>query len=126
MTSMTLEELKAGRKISNTDGRPVSWLTDELWQKEIEIRKSFITHVKTKKMNAKYATEGAKKGDVNYHGPTQFQSYCSYINDVLRNIRKGEVDYCYFIYQIEDLLRFHYNDLRTRYCDGYWEVWLEK
>ena len=30
----TLEDLKKSKKISNTEGRPVSWLTDELWQKE--------------------------------------------------------------------------------------------
>lgn len=60
-----------------------------------------------------------------YPGCTNYQEYCSYINDVLSNIRAGQKDYGYFIYQIMDLAKFHYHDLRTKYCDGYWEVWLE-
>ena len=61
-----------------------------------------------------------------YSGATNWQEYCSFINDVLRNIRAGQIDYVYYIYHILDLLKFHYEDLKTRYRDGYWEVWLDK
>lgn len=129
---MTLEQLKYLKIISNTNGRPSSNMTDEKWQKEFDIRKLFITPYKdghTKKLAVKYFSKKENWDEQttdtcnNY---TNWQSYCSYINDILKNIRSGQVDYCYFIYQIVDLLKFHYDDLRTRFCDGYWEVWLEK
>ena len=131
--TMTLEELREMKLISNTNGRPTSTLTNEKWQKEFNVRKLFVKP---------YSKEVKRMGQLNrnshetgywneetmgtYHGATNWQEYCSFINDVLRNIRAGQVDYLYYIYQITDLLKFHYDDLRTRYCDGYWEVWLER
>ena len=112
-------------------GRPETNLTDKKWQEELSIRKLYITpHDKhIRKMGGRYS-QGAStwnsERDGEYKGMTNWQQYCSYINSVLSAIRMGEHDYCYFKYQIMDLLRFHYDTLRTRYCDGYWEVWLEK
>ena len=129
--NMTLEELKEMRIISNTNGRPDSNMTDERWQKEFNVRKLFITpnDKKHKRMGGKFSRESGtwnEEKDGEYLGMTNYQEYCSYINDVLKNIRAGQIDYCYFIYHIMDLLKFHYDDLRTKYCDGYWEVWLER
>lgn len=128
----TLEELKEMRLISNTNGRPVSYLTDEKWQKEFKLRKMFIKpYPKHKnKLDGKYSMESGKWNNVNgeYKGCTNWQQYCSYINDVLRNIKSGQIDYCYYIYQIEELAKFYYCNqiLKTQYCDGYWKVWLER
>lgn len=126
----TLEELREMRLVSNTDGRPVYTLTDEKWQKEFHLRKTFIVPYRNiKKLCGKYSKEPGVWNEETmgtYYGQSNWQEYCSYINDILKNIRAGQIDYCYFIYQIMDLLKFHYDDLRTRYCDGYWEVWLEK
>ena len=129
--NMTLEELKEMKLISNTNGRPSATLTNEKWQKEFNIRKMFITPYpkNIKKLKGKHSKEsGMWNEDTQgtYSGYTNWQSYCSYINDVLSNIRSGQVDYCYYIYQILDIAKFHYNDLKTRYRDGYWEVWLER
>ena len=129
--NMTLEELKEMKLISNTNGRPSSTLTNEKWQKEFNIRKMFITPYpkNIKKLKGKHSKESGmwdEDTQGTYHGCTNWQSYCSYINDILNNIRSGQVDYCYYIYQILDIAKFHYNDLKTRYCDGYWEVWLER
>lgn len=129
--NMTLEELRELRLISNTDGRPTSYMTDEKWQKEFDLRKMFITpcNKNIKRFGGKFSKESGKWNEETmgeYYGKTNWQEYCSYINDVLRNIQAGQVDYCYFIYQIIDLLKFHYDDLRTKYCDGYWKVWLER
>lgn len=129
--SMTLEELREKRLISNTNGRPVFGLTDQTWQREFMIRKLFITPFdkRIKKLGGRCSQESGRwdeESQGTYYGCTNWQSYCSFINDILKNIRKGQVDYCYYIFQIMDLLRFHYHDLRTRYQDGYWEVWLEK
>jgi len=128
---MTLEELREMKLVSNSNGRPTSTLTDEKWQKEFQVRKLFVKPVgkKITKLSGKHSREfGMWNVELNgeYFGATNWQEYCCYINDVLRNIRAGQVDYCYFIYQITTLLKFHYNNLRTRYRDGYWEVWLEK
>lgn len=128
--SITLEQLRENRIVSNTNGRPSSTLTDEKWQKEFQIQKQFITPYE-KKVRFLRGHYSAAMGTWNeetqgtYHGQTNWQEYCSYINDILRNIRNGGTDYCYYLFQILDLLRFHYDELRTRYCDGYWEVWLE-
>lgn len=131
--SITLEELREMKLVSNTNGRPSSTLTDEKWQKEFNIRKLFVKPVnKSVKRFGQKNSFSEETGYWNeetmgtYHGATNWQEYCSFINDVLSNIRAGQVDYIYFIYQIMDLLKFHYNDLRTKYCDGYWEVWLDK
>ncbi len=130
--NMTLEELKEMRIISNTDGRPTSTLTNEKWQKEFKVRKLFVTPYKeghTKKLTGTHYKESGQWNNEkhgSYDGCTNWQSYCTYINNVLKNIRAGQIDYCYFIYQIMDLLKFHFADLRTRYRDGYWEVWLAK
>ena len=131
--NMTLEELREMKIISNTNGRPTSTLTDEKWQKEFNVRKLFVKPYSKKiKRLGQLRRNSQETGYWNeetmgtYHGATNWQEYCSFINDVLRNIRSGQIDYLYYIYQITDLLKFHYDDLRTRYCDGYWEVWLER
>ena len=131
--TMTLEELREMKLISNTNGRPSSTLTNEKWQKEFNIRKLFVKPVsKDIKRFGQKNSFSEETGYWNeetmgtYYGATNWQDYCSFINDVLSNIRAGQVDYIYFIYQIMDLLKFHYDDLRTKYCDGYWEVWLER
>lgn len=127
---MTLEQLREQKIISNTDGRPSSSLTDEKWQKELILRKMFVIPYRdgsSKKLTGPYAKEFGGRNEQTqrvYDGCTNWQSYCSYINDVLENIRAGQVDYCYYIYQILDLLKFHYDDLQTKYCDGYWNIWL--
>lgn len=128
---MTLEELKEMRIVSNTNGRPSSTLTDEKWQKEFNLRKAFVKpyNKNITKLTGQYSKESGmwnEETQGTYQGKTNWQEYCSFINDVLKNIRSNQRDYCYFIYQIEELLKFHFSDLRTKYCDGYWEVWLER
>lgn len=127
---MTLEEFKEIGVVSNGDGRPSYNLTDEKWQKEFSVRKMFITPYSKNitKLKGKNLVESGKWNEETqgtYHGRTNWQEYCAYINDVLKNIRSGQTDYCYFIYQIMELAKFHFDDLRTKYKDGYWEVWLE-
>lgn len=97
---MTMDELRMYKVISNTDGNPSPSLTDEKWQKEFNIRKMFL-----------------KKQPINRD---------AYIKDVLKNIQAGQVGYCYFIYQVMELAMFYPTALKTRYRDGYWEVWLSK
>lgn len=128
--NIILEHLRKQRLISNSSGRPASWLTDDRWQNEFELQRVFIKPFPPERnitrLKGKYSKEKCGLSDKPYYGTTKWQNYCTYINDVLRNIERGHVDYCYFVYQILDLLRFHHDSLRTRYVeDGeYWEVWL--
>ena len=128
---MTFEQLKELKLISNTNGRPASSMTDEKWQREFRLRKMFITpyHPSIKKIGGLYSRESGcwnEETQGTYRGTTSWQEYCRYINDVLSEIRLGSTDVCYYIYQIEQLLKFHYENLRTKYRDGYWEVWLDR
>ena len=67
-----------------------------------------------------------------YSGETQYFRYRNYINDILCTIRSRHhaVDYCYYIYQIADLLKYE-PELKTRLDTTeeslpYFEVWLEQ
>lgn len=122
----SLEELRRMRIISNTDGRPNPSLTDDKWQVEFYFRKMFVKPYPPNIRKMSVCTNRGYETTQTYSGEFQYKRYSMYINDVLKTIRKGKVDYCYFIYQIMDILKFHYNDLRTKYIDDYWEVWLEK
>lgn len=130
---ITLYELNSLRPSSSSpaSGRPKPGLTNSKWQQEFLLLKLQITPYPTekRKLTGRYSEEKSKQnqeGTVEYKGTTNWQRYCWYINDVLRAIRGGNVDFCYFRYQIIELLRFHYDTLRTKYhTDGYWSVWLD-
>ena len=128
--NITLETLREMRLISNTNRRPRAGLTDETWQKEFAIQRLYVTPTKEMKLRKPYyseermATDEADFGKV-YDGPPNWQSYCSFINDIIKELRSGHHDYCYFIYQILELERFFPGVLQTKYSDGYWEVWVD-
>ena len=52
--------------------------------------------------------------------------YKKFISDISNNIKKGNIDYCYYDYQIKELLKYHPFNLQTRKCNGCIEVWLER
>lgn len=109
------------------NGRPSPTLTDRQWQQEFQFRKLQIkpygpNHTR---MGGHYSRESYRREDDTYDGLTNYQQYCRTINDMLSVIRSGKIDFCFFTYQIMDLLRFHYDDLCTKYIDGYWMVWLD-
>lgn len=62
-----------------------------------------------------------------YYGDTAWHNYCKFINDVLRTIRSGKSDYCFYVYQIADLLRFENSQLRCAWEPEYecFRVWLK-
>lgn len=123
------ESLRKTTHFGNSNGRPSPTLTDSQWQQEFQIRKLQIKPYSPNytRMGGRYSRESHKRNDEDctYDGPTNYQQYCHTINDMLSVIRSGKIDFCFFTYQIMDLLRFHYDDLRTKYIDGYWMVWLD-
>ena len=126
-TNYTLEDLK---QINLSQGRPDPELTDKEWQKQFNIMRVLIKPSVDNKMfvrdsspivNNSYAVDNYDKSEM------QWKRYRKYINDVLAAIRDGEFDYCYYIYQISDLLKYENKRLQSRYRpdDRCFEVWLK-
>lgn len=115
---MKLEELI---KLDTTKGKPDKDMTDKEWQQYF----SFL-RLQTKPTKARRLYAHAKDSD--YYGRTLWATYCDFINDVLRNIRSGKHDYCFYIYQITDLLKFEQSKLRTKWhqASKCFEVWLDE
>lgn len=130
---MKLSELKF---CSLSAGRPNPNMTDAQWQQYFSVMKLLIKPSKTRKMKctaANMVINGCNMdGKIEYKGDTSYMNYCKYINSVLSTIR-GEHsdvprhDYCYFIYQIADLLKYEHDRLRTKYMseNECFEVWLD-
>ena len=95
------------------------WQQDFLYIKEI-IQPSSLSKMKI--IPESYHLNGE------YHGKTQYQYYCDGINDILSTIRRGEIDYCYHIYQIEDLLKYEHDRLKAEWLpeDGCFKLSLNK
>lgn len=129
---MKLEELQY---VSLTAGRPDCNMTDEKWQQRFAVMRLMTKQTKLKRMSVAKANliSGHKDSDeFAYHGETLYSTYCSFINGVLSTIRGNGAespkhDYCYYIYQITDLLKFEHDRLRTKYLPEYecFEVWLD-
>lgn len=114
----------------DTHSRPLSSLTDEAWQYYFEILKTEVVPLPNgKKQKMKYKQIRIYTDDYGNYLPderTDYILYCQFINSVLAQIRADKVAFLFFEYQIRQLLKFHQSDLRTRYVNGYWEVWLDK
>lgn len=89
--------------------------TDDQWQSDFIDLKSKIKQGSLKLMPT--VREVSQTVYQEYHGKTQYQRYCDFINSVLKNIRDGHIDYCFYIYQISELLKYEHDNLKV--------VWLE-
>ena len=107
-----------------TSGRPAAQLTDQAWQILFESFRSTTISSSDRKMRKSW-NEGKHSGE--FYGVPNYQYYVLTINDILRNIRSGGSDYCYYTYQICDLLKFEKSRLRSQYLpeEKCWIVWLE-
>lgn len=82
-------------------------MTDTEWQDYFARMKMIIEPVKVDTMNLT-APLRLRSGET-YHGETQARRYQNFINDILATIRLGEPDFCFYIYQIADLLKYEPN-----------------
>lgn len=99
----------------NTKNPPVNY-TNNQWQSDFAILKSQIEQCDSALMpNIREASETVYQG---YHGKTQYQRYCDFINSVLKNIRNGYIDYCFYIYQIAELLRYEHDNLEATWLEA--------
>lgn len=96
-------------------GKQPSDYTNEQWQHDFELLKSKIKQSQFSQMTV--IPELPYSPDRTYHGKTQYQYYCDFINDILSNIRKGGIDYCFYIYQVAELLKYEYDNLQVRYLE---------
>lgn len=119
---MELHKLESVNPRWDNYGLPAENMTDKEWQEKFELLKLYVNphHESMKFLGGKYSRKTDSPENI-----TNWQNYCWFINDVLREMRAGKHDYCYYGYQVIELLRFHPNDLCTKFCDGYWEVWLD-
>lgn len=74
--------------------------TDEDWQREFESLRSSATKAKCESPLLAFSYDPI---------------YANFLNGVLETIRAGETDYCFFVYQVEDLLYFENERLEVRW-----------
>ena len=93
--------------VTEKSGRPPRGYSDSDWQKDFTKLKDKIQKSKTEN-KMPVIEEPPYNPDKPYYGKTQYQCYCDFINDILDNIRNGGTDYCFYIYQIADLLKYEH------------------
>ena len=94
--------------------RPPKEYTNKEWLSDFENLKRTVIPAQEDRMRV--IPDTSSYGS--YYGKTQYQNYCSFINNILRNIRRGEIDYCYYIYQIIDLLKFEKERLGVQWLQS--------
>lgn len=100
--------------VTETTGRPPENYTDLQWQQDFIRIKESINPSSLRKM--KFSRD-PNNPNYTYHGKTQYQYYCSFINNILSTIRNGESDYCYCIYQVAELLKYEHDKLKTKWLE---------
>lgn len=128
----TVEDLGDMRLFITKKGRPTSDMTDIIWQKIFnQLQQKTVPYIdgKTARMKIDHSRTCVTNewGEFEADQTTDWKRYCAFINTVLRDIRRGTIAYCFYYYQISQLLKFHKYDLRTKYDerDKQWEVWLD-
>lgn len=97
--------------------KPPKGYTKKDWQRDFAIMKK-QTKLATGFKQMPVIADRREK-DHTYYGKTQYQCYCSFINDILKTIRDGEEDFCYAFYHVEDLLRFERDRLKAEWLPEY-------
>lgn len=98
-------------------------MTEQKWNTIFEEIRSQIKPSKDKKMKSRSSYE-----QTNYDGETQWYRYCQFINETLSAIRNGESEYCFYPYQVAELLRFEPDRLIAKWLpnDKCFLVYLDK
>lgn len=87
----------------------------EDWKKDFACVKAAV---EPSIFNRMHVVSESYNWNATYHGKTMYQYYCSFINDILRNIRKGNCDYCFSVYQVADVLRYEYDKLQVDWLEN--------
>lgn len=92
--------------VNMNTGKPPKEYSDKQWQNDFERIKQNTSQSLSNYM------------PVELDDDSEQNTYNEFINDVLNNIRAGATDYCFYIYQIAELLRYEHNRLKTKYDKG--------
>lgn len=129
---MTIQELSKTIYLNTGphSAAPSINMTDAQWQEKFSLMKQMVRPSADHQITNSHSQEPFYWNEDlqdSYDGITNWQSYSLFINDSLRQLRRGEICYAWFTYQIRDLLRFEHDRLRTRYTpqDRMWVLWLE-
>jgi hypothetical protein len=109
---MKLEELQL---LKATDKGLPDGVTNEEWQELFEVLKCLVPPSGKSKMEQPKSYCYINGSKVSFQEETQWSRYCAFINSVLNTIRQGEQDYCYYIYQIKELLKYEHDNLAVTY-----------
>lgn len=110
------EVIYALEVINEKTGRPPKDYTNSQWQQDLIRIRAVVQPSSFKKMRV---IPEPRNFVGTYHGKTQYQCYCDFINDVLNSIRRGKPDYCYYIYQIAELLKYEQDRLQAEWLEEY-------
>ena len=102
--------------INEKTGRPPKNYTNSQWQQDLIRIRAVVQPASFNKMKIIPEPRNFKG---TYYGKTQYQYYCDFINDVLNSIRRGKSDYCYYIYQIAELLKYEHDRLQAEWLEEY-------
>ena len=102
--------------INEKTGKPPKGYTNSQWQKDFANIREVVEPSKFDKMRK---IREIPVVNTRYHGRTQYQNYCNFINDILLSIRNGEPDYCYYIYQVAELLKYEHSRLKAEWMEEY-------
>jgi len=109
---MKLEELQ--QMGAAAKGLP-SGTTDDEWQEAFKVLKYLVSPSGKRRMELPKSYCLVNGTKVSFQEETQWTRYCEFINSILNTIRQGEVDYCYYIYQIKELLKYEHDNLAVTY-----------
>lgn len=128
---MTIQELSKTLYLNTGphSAAPSMNMTDAQWQEKFRLMKQLVRPSVNSHITNSYSAEPFYWNEElqdSYDGITNWQSYSLFINDTLRQLRRGETCYAWFTYQIRDLLRFEHERLHTRYAprERMWTLWL--
>lgn len=110
---------------------PKEDMTNKEWQEYFKKMKTLVQQEKKRRMTLHTIPMFAQNNHNSktaYYGDTQWAKYREFINSILYAMRCGEQDYCFYTYQIADLLRYEHDNLRTRWLPEHqcFIVWLKK
>ena len=100
-------------KFIQYNGEPYESMTAEEWGECFNSMRSLVKPAKRRTMNAAkdVNTFFSDMCHAQITSDVLFERYSQFINDVLKTIRSGRVDYCFYIYQIADLLQYEHDRL---------------
>lgn len=90
-------------------------MTAPEWDNFFAFMKSHIKPRKTKYMTKPDAIHVT--GNEEYHGETEAWRYRNFINDILKSVRHGKIDYCFYVFQVRDLLKYEPH-IMVRYLEN--------